>query len=170
MSEKMRGIRVDKVTVNIGVGEPGERLDSAKDLLSRLANDRKPVETHAKKRQPAFKLRKGLAIGTKLTLRGKDASDFLEKALTAKRKALSEGNFDRQGNLSFGVHEYIDFPGAKYDPSIEMFGFDVCVSLVRPGRRVSLRKLRSAKVGKRQKVSREEAIEFVKDTFGVKVE
>jgi len=167
---KMREILIEKVTVNIGVGEPGERLDNARELLSRLAEGRKTVETHAKKRQPAFKLRKGLAIGTTVTLRGDGAKAFLEKALTAKRKVLQERNFDKQGNLSFGVAEYIDFPGAKYDPSMEMYGFDVCVSLVRPGRRVSLRKIKSAKVGRSHRISKEEAIEFVKSKFGIKVE
>ncbi|MBD3209842.1 50S ribosomal protein L5 [Candidatus Micrarchaeota archaeon] len=170
MSEKMREIKVQKVTVNIGVGEPGERLESAKELLSKLAGGRKTVETHAKKRQPAFRLRKGLAIGTKVTLRDREAESFLEKALSSKRKALSSRNFDREGNLSFGVNEYIDFPGAKYDPSIEMYGFDVCVSLFRPGRRVSLRKLRSAKIGKSHRISRDEAMEFMKSRFDAKIE
>lgn len=170
MSEKMREIRVDKVTVNIGVGEPGERLDNARELLNRLTEGHTIVETHAKKRQPAFRLRKGLAIGAKVTLRGDDAVKFLEKALAAKRRTLNARNFDREGNFSFGVAEYIDFPGAKYDPNMEMYGFDVCVSLVRPGKRVVLRKLRSSKIGKKQKISKEEAIEFVKGKFEVKVE
>ena len=167
---KMREILIEKVTVNIGVGEPGEKLDQAKDLLSRIAEDRKPVETHAKRREPAFKLRKGLSIGTKITLRGPAAKSFLEKALTAKRKVLRESNFDRQGNVAFGVAEYIDFPGVKYDPSIPMFGFNVCVSLTRPGRRVALRKLRPAKIGKQHRITKEEAMEFVKSNFDVKLE
>ncbi|MBU0533023.1 50S ribosomal protein L5 [Candidatus Micrarchaeota archaeon] len=166
----MRDIMIEKVVVNIGVGEPGERLDNAKNLLSKLTDDRVPVETHAKKRQPSFKLRKGLAIGTMITLRGEEAKTFLEKALIAKRKILNTRNFDKQGNLSFGVHEYIDFPGVKYDPAMEMYGFDVCVSLVRPGKRVSLRKLKSAKIGKKHRISKEEAMEFVKNNFDVKFE
>ncbi|MDD5339875.1 MAG: 50S ribosomal protein L5 [Candidatus ainarchaeum sp.] len=166
----MRDILIEKVTVNIGVGAPGERLDHAKGLLSRLAGNRKPVETVAKRREPVFKLRKGMAIGTKVTLRGGDAKSFLEKAFAARRKMIKESNFDKQGNFAFGVPEYIDFPGAKYDPAIGMFGFDVCVSLVRPGRRVSLRRLRPATIGKGHRISREEAMEFVKSSFGVKIE
>ncbi len=167
---KMREIIIEKVTANIGVGEPGEKLDQAKDLLSRIAEDRKPIETKAKRREPAFKLRKGLSIGSKVTLRDAAAKSFLEKALTAKRKTLKESNFDRQGNFAFGVREYIDFPGVKYDPSIPMFGFDVCVSLTRRGRRVSVRKLRPAGVGKSHRITKEEAMEFVKNTFDVKFE
>lgn len=167
---RMREILIDKVTVNIGVGEPGTTLDAARELLGRLAEGRKPVETHAKRREPVFKLRKGLAIGTKVTLRGEDAKAFLEKALTAKRKTLKLSNFDKQGNFAFGVHEYIDFPGVKYDPTIAMFGFDVCVSLTRRGARVSRRRLRPAKVGKKHRVTKEEATEYAKENFGVKFE
>ncbi len=170
MSDAMRKILIEKVTVNIGVGAPGDRLENAKGLISRLTGDRKPVETTAKRREPVFKLRKGMPIGTKVTLRGADASSFLEKALIARRKTLKESNFDRQGNFAFGVPEYIDFPGAKYDPAIGMFGFDVCVSLVRPGRRVTVRRLRAASIGKRHRIGREEAMEFVKGAFGVKFE
>jgi large subunit ribosomal protein L5 len=167
---KMREIFVEKVTANIGVGAPGETLDQAKALLSRLADGSTPVETHAKRREPTFRLRKGLPIGTKVTLRGGSAKSFLEKSLAAKRKALKDSNFDKQGNLAFGVAEYIDFPGAKYDPSMPMFGFDVCVSLTRRGRRVALRSLRSGRIGKRHRISRDEAMEFMKTSFGVSIE
>jgi large subunit ribosomal protein L5 len=169
-ANSMRGILIEKVTVNIGVGAPGEKLEQAKGLLERLADGRKPVETHARRRDPVFKLRKGLPIGTKVTLRGEDARTFLDKALSAKRRVLRESNFDRQGNFAFGIHEYIDFPGAKYDPGIAMFGFDICVSLSRKGRRVMLRRMRPASVGKHHRVSREEAMEFAKSSLKVKIE
>ncbi len=169
-AHSMRGILIEKVTVNIGVGAPGEKLEQAKGLLERLADGRKPVETHARRRDPVFKLRKGLPIGTKVTLRGSEAKAFLEKALAAKRKVLRESNFDRHGNFAFGIHEYIDFPGAKYDPGIAMFGFDICVSLSRKGRRVMLRKLRPGSVGKSHRVSRDEAMEFARTSLNVKIE
>ncbi|HID73089.1 TPA: 50S ribosomal protein L5, partial [Candidatus Micrarchaeota archaeon] len=157
-------------TVNIGVGSPGERLDYAKQLISRLAGDRTPITTTARRREPVFKLRKGLPIGVKVTLRGKPASEFLEKAFAAKRKVINKRNFDREGNFSFGVAEYIDFPGVKYDPEIGMFGFDVCVTMKRRGKRVTQRKLRNAKLGNKHKISKDEAIAFVQDKFGVTVE
>jgi large subunit ribosomal protein L5 len=169
-ANKMREILIEKVTVNIGVGAPGDKLEQAKSLLERLADGRTPVETHARRRDPVFKLRKGLPIGTKVTLRGSEARAFLDKAITAKRKVLKQSNFDKQGNFAFGVHEYIDFPGAKYDPAIPMFGFDICVSLSRKGRRVSLRKLKSVSVGKCHRVSRDEAMEFAKSNLNVKIE
>ncbi len=166
----MRELLVEKVTLNIGVGAPGERLEYAKELISRLAGDRKPVETLAKTRNPVFKLRKGLPIGVKVTVRGKAASNILEKAFIAKRKKIEAKNFDKEGNLSFGIAEYIDFPGIKYDPEIGMFGFDVCVSMKRNGRRVVLRKLKSSKLGNNHKISKNESMEFMKNNFGVAVE
>lgn len=166
----MRGLVVDKVTVNIGVGSPGERLDYAKELIGRLSGGRKPLETQARRREPVFKLRKGLPIGAKVTLRGKPAIEFLEKAFAAKRKVIKRGNFDRTGNFSFGVAEYIDFPGAKYDPSMGMFGFDVCVTMARKGKRVAMRKIRRARIGSSHAISPEEAVAFVQEKFGVAVD
>ncbi|MDO8554208.1 MAG: 50S ribosomal protein L5 [Candidatus Micrarchaeota archaeon] len=169
MSEKMKEILVDKVTVNIGVGSPGERLDYAKDLISRLTKST-PIETLAKKRNPVFKLRVGLPIGAKVTLRKKTAYEFIEKAFIANKRFLRAGNFDKHGNFSFGVKEYIDFPGAKYDPKIGMFGFDVCVTLKRKGKRVQERRLRSGIIGKKHRISKDEAIVFAKSVLKAKVE
>ena len=166
----MREILIEKVTVNIGVGSPGDRLENAKGLLNKLSGGKKPIETTAKRRDPVFKLRKGLPIGAKVTLRGKDAKEFLDKALTAKRKLLKERNFDKGGNFAFGIHEYIDFPGAKYDPSIGMFGFDICVTLKRRGKRVSTRRYRPAKIGTKHLITKEEAIEYAKHHLHAKVE
>ena len=166
----MREILIEKVTANIGTGQPGDVLDNAKGLLEKLCEGRRAVETNAKKREPAFKLRKGLAIGVMITLRGKPANDFLEKALAAKRKVLMARNFDREGNFSFGIAEYIDFPGAKYDPAIGMYGFDICVTLKRRGRRITKRRNRKSKVGKKHRITKDEAMEFAKARYSVKIE
>jgi len=165
----MREVKIDKVTVNIGVGSPGERLEFAKDLLGRLTG-KKPVETQAKRREPVFKLKKGLPIGAKVTLRRKFAKEFLDKALTARRRQLSPQNFDIGGNFAFGVPEYIDFPGAKYDPSIGMFGFDVAVTLVRRGVRVQRRRIARSNIGAKHRVTKEEAMEFAKSVLNAKIE
>ena len=165
----MREIRIGKVTVNMGVGEPGDPLNNAKKLVETLSGST-AIETKARDRNPTFKLRKGLPIGIKTTLRGKKALDFLVKALAAKKKILSESNFDERGNFSFGIKEYIDFPGAKYDPKIGMLGFDVCVTLMRRGARVKLRNLKTSKVGKAHLLSKGEGIEFAKSMLDVNVE
>lgn len=164
----MRAIRISKVVINIGVGEPGERLDKAEELLKRLTGH-KPVRTRAKKKIPKWGVRPGLPIGVKVTLRGADAEEFLKRAFAAVDNKISASSFDERGNFSFGIREYIDIPGMKYDPKIGIFGMDVCVSLERPGFRVARRKVRRAKVGKRHLITKDEAIEFVKNKFGVEV-
>lgn len=165
----MREIIIEKVTANIGIGASGERLDNAKELLEKLTGA-KVVLTKAKDRNPTFKLKPGLEIGVKTTLRGPKAIGFLQSALAAKKKVLQPSNFDRRGNFSFGIHEYIDFPGAKYDPKIGMMGFDICVTLRRRGKRVGERRIKRSKVGAAHLVSREEGIEFAKSALGIKVE
>lgn len=164
----MREILIEKVTVNMGVGQPGEGLENAKELMERLAG-KQVVLTRAKRRNPTFKLREGMEIGVKTTLRGKAAREFLLKALQARKNIISARNFDRHGNFAFGVPEYIDFPGAKYDPKIGMLGFDVCVTLMRRGYRVAGRRIGNAKVGRAHTITKEEGIEFAK-ALGAKVE
>lgn len=161
MSQAMRTVKIEKVTVNIGAGEGGERLERAVTLLERLTEG-KAVKTQTMKRIPTFGVRPKALIGTKVTLRGAKAEEFVKKALDAVEFKLKEKNFDVTGNFSFGVREYIDMPGIKYDPKIGIFGFDVCVTLGRPGYRVKARRMRPAKVGKNQRVTKEEAIEFAK--------
>lgn len=166
---KMREILIEKVTMNMGVGAPGEKLEYAKELIKRLTG-RTPVETLAKRREPVFKLRKGMPIGAKVTLRRAPAREFLEKALLAKRRTLSQNNFDKTGNFAFGVAEYIDFPGAKYDPAMGMLGFDVAVTLMRKGKRVAHRKLMRSKVGHKHRITKDDAIEYARSVLNIKIE
>lgn len=167
MSEKMREVRLDKVTVNIGAGEGGERLERAVTLLERLTES-KAVKTKTMKRIPAFGVRPKAIIGTKVTLRGAKADEFLKKALDAVEFRIKEKSFDKTGNFSFGIREYIDLPGIKYDPKIGIFGMDICVTLSRPGYRVKKRRIRTSKVGKAHQVTKQEAIEFAKG-LGVEI-
>ena len=120
-------------------------------------------------RNPTFKIKKGDNIGTKVTLRGKDAAEFLKKALEVPDNALGERSFDDNGNVAFGVREYIDFPGAKYDPKIGMLGFDVCITLVKKGVRVSRRKIAPARIPRKQRVGRGEAQDFLSKNFGTQI-
>lgn len=162
----MKGIRVEKVTVNMGVGQAGDELKKAEEILKRITAC-KPVQTKCKVKQPTWGIREGLPIGVKVTLRGKKAIEFLKNALTARDNKISEKSFDKVGNFGFGVKEYIDLPGVKYDPKIGIRGMDVLVTLKRPGFRIKLRKNRKKKISKKHVISREEAVEFVKASFGV---
>lgn len=162
----MRKIRIEKVTLNIGVGESGEKLEKAKKLLESLAG-KTVMETKARKRS-TFGVAKGRPIGVVVTLRGDKASEFLKNILESKDKKIKEKCFDRNGNFSIGVHEHIDIPGVRYDPKIGIFGMDVCVTFERPGFRIKKRKF-SSPVGKKHRITREETMEFVKENFGVEV-
>ncbi|MDZ4256392.1 MAG: 50S ribosomal protein L5, partial [archaeon] len=143
----MRGIRIEKVTVNMGVGETGEPLKKAGEILHKITG-MKVVQTKSKVKIPAWGIREGLPIGVKTTLRKKTAEAFLKNALVAKENTLTKRNFDKNGNLGFGIREYIDLPGIKYDPKMGIRGFDVLVTLERKGYRIKRRALRPGKVGK----------------------
>jgi large subunit ribosomal protein L5 len=162
----MRKIRVEKVTLHINTGEPGERLEKALTLLERIANQ-KPVVCKAKRRIREWGIRPGLPIGAKVTLRGKKALELLQRLLKAVNFKLREEQIDDSGNLSFGIDEYIKIPGVKYDPKIGIFGMDVIITLERPGYRVKRRRLKKSKVGKRHLITKQEAKEFYEKELGI---
>lgn len=164
----MREIEIEKVTANIGVGEGGEKLERCLALLSKLTG-KQAVKTLAKVRNPTFKIKKGDPIGAKITLRKKEAEEFLRKALEAVDRKISSNCFDEHGNFSFGVKEYIDFPGAKYDPKLGIVGFDVCVTLKRKGWRVKERRRGRSRVGGKHRITKEEGMNFAKEKLGVEI-
>ncbi len=164
----MKKIKIEKVVVNIGIGEGGEELNKAKKILE-LITKSKPVETICKVKNPSWGIRPGLPIGTKVTLRKNKAVEFLKRAFNAIDNKLSSKQFDREGNFSFGIKEYIDFPDVKYDPKLGIKGMDVCVSLERAGYRIRRRKIQRRKIGRKHKITKDEAINFIKTTFGVEI-
>jgi large subunit ribosomal protein L5 len=164
----MKEISLFKVVINIGVGKSGEPLERAKNALNELTGHT-PSVRGAKKSVRDFNIHKGEPIGTMVTLRRNDAMDFLKRIMEAKKNTIKSSSFDNNGNLSLGIHEHIDSPGTKYNPDIGIFGMDICSSLTRPGYRIS-RKRNPSKIGGRHKISKDEAISFFKNTFGVSVE
>ncbi|MGD0057557.1 MAG: 50S ribosomal protein L5 [Methanomassiliicoccales archaeon] len=168
MSEVMRQPRIEKVVVNIGVGDAGERLTKAQKVLEMLTKQ-KPVVTTARITNRDLGLRTGMPIGCKVTLRGEDAKEFLKRALWIRENRVAVYSFDPRGNLSFGITDYTDFEGMKYDPEIGIFGMDVSVSITRPGYRIARRRIMKRKVPKDHVMSKEEAIKFMKEKFDVEV-
>ncbi len=162
----MRELRIGKVTLNIGAGKEQNKLEKALVLLQRIGNA-VPVKTFTSKRIPEWGLRPGLPIGCKLTLRKAKAYNVLGNLLKAGDNILNYNNFDKEGNISFGIEEYIDIPGLKYDPAIGIIGLQVCITLQRAGYRIKNRKIKQRIVPARHRVTKEESIEFMKNKFGV---
>lgn len=168
MSENlMRKIGVEKVTLNVGAGEAGPKLDSSVKMIQKIANS-KTVITRTHKRT-AFGGAKGRPIGAKTTLRGKKAIEILNLLLQVKEHKINANQFDKNGNFSFGIAEYINIPGIKYDPDIGILGFDIAVTLQRPGFRIKRKVIKSKKIGVKHRITKEEAIDFVKKEFKVQV-
>lgn len=164
----MRELYVDKVVVHMGVGEGGDKLSKAIDLMRQITGN-SPVRSNAKKTNPTFGIRKGSPISCKVTLRGKKAGDFLETALKIIEQRVSSGQIDRQGNFSFGIEEHTDFPGMSYDPQIGIYGMDINVVLARRGIRISRRHIEQRRLPMKQKVAPEDSLAFLKSRFNVEV-
>lgn len=161
--------RLAKVTVNVCLGKSGERLLKVAEQLKELTGQ-EPKLRKAKKTIREFGIKKGEPIAAAVTLRGERAREFLKRALEAVGWRLKYSSFDDYGNVSFGIAEHISIPGVKYDPEIGIFGMDVCITIERPGYRV-LRRRRCGKrrIPRRHRVSRDEAVAFMVEEFGVKI-
>ncbi|RJU98472.1 MAG: 50S ribosomal protein L5 [Candidatus Poseidoniales archaeon] len=165
----MSQLRISKVCVNIGVGEGGERLVNAENVLE-LVTGVKPQRTLGRIQNRDLKVRIGAPIGCKATMRNKDAiHTFLTSAFDCRENIIPAWNFDREGNLSFGVRDYTDFPGQKYDPDIGIFGMDITVVLERPGHRVSRRRRAKSKVGTSHRVSADESRAWFVENFNISI-
>ncbi len=127
--------RVDKISVNIGMGEAitdGKTIDRASHDLTIITGQR-PIVTRARKSIAVFKLREGMPIGVKVTLRGRRMWDFLDRlisiALPAQRdfRGISPDSFDGRGNYSLGLREQLIFPEIDYDEIDKVRGMEVTV-------------------------------------------
>jgi large subunit ribosomal protein L5 len=136
LSSLMDVPRIQKITLNMGVGEAktdAKQLDSAIDELTIIAGQRAHVR-RARKSIAQFKIREGMPIGTRVTLRGARMYEFLDRlvsiALPRIRdfRGLSPRSFDGRGNFSLGVREQIIFPEINYDDIQQVRGLDVAIT------------------------------------------
>lgn len=127
---------IQKITLNMGLGKAVEN----KSIIENAVNDlflisgRRPVVTHAKNSIATFKIRQGMPIGAKVTLRRTAMYEFLDRLVTVAIprirdfRGLSNRSFDGRGNYSFGVKEQIIFPEIDYDKIDSIRGLDVCIT------------------------------------------
>ncbi|MCE4610654.1 MAG: 50S ribosomal protein L5 [Desulfurococcales archaeon] len=166
-SKPMRKPRIVKVTVNMSLGQSGERLQRAAEVLEEITGQ-KPVFRKAKRTIRAFGIRKGENIAVMVTLRKERAIEFLKKAFEAVGYRLKASSIDEHGNVSFGIEEHILIPGVKYDPRVGILGMDVAITIQRPGHRiVERRRARKDHIPRRHRVTREETMVLLNQMFGV---
>jgi large subunit ribosomal protein L5 len=164
----MRNIRIGKVVINVGVGKSGDPIERAAKVVEEITGQ-KPSNRLARDTIRDFGIHKGEPIAVMVTLRKKRAVEVLKKLLAAKSNQVKASSFDNFGNISFGIREHIDIPGIRYKPEIGIWGMDVAIALERPGYRVSRRSKVPARIGKKHRITKEEAITFFKDKLQVEV-
>jgi len=128
--------RLEKITLNMGVGDAktdAKALDAAIEELTTIAGQRAQVR-RARKSIAAFKLREGMPVGAKVTLRGDRMYEFLDRLVSVALprirdfRGLSPSSFDGRGNFSLGVREQVIFPEIDYDKVASVRGFDVTIT------------------------------------------
>lgn len=126
--------KLDKVVINVGVGDAKENSKAIDAVMKDIAaiTGQKPVPTYARKSVANFKLRQGMKIGVKVTLRGERMYEFVDRlfnlALPRVRdfKGISPNAFDGRGNYSLGLKEQLLFPEIEYDKVEKIRGMDIC--------------------------------------------
>lgn len=160
--------RIEKITLNIGTSSEQKDLKNAAYLLKTITG-KKPVRTYSKHRIPTWNLRKGLPIGVKVTIRGKDAEELLKRLLDSVSFKISKRAFTNHG-FSFGIPEYIQIEGVEYNPKIGIIGLEAAVTFEKPGYRIKRRRLFKKPVPKKQQTTKEEIMNYVQKELNVKVE
>ena len=126
---------IDKIVINMGVGDAvqnSKALDNAVEELA-LISGQKPVITRAKKSIAGFRLREGMPIGAKVTLRGERMYDFLQKLIAVSLprvrdfRGISKKAFDGRGNYTLGIKEQLIFPEINYDKVNKVRGMDIVI-------------------------------------------
>ena len=132
---KMETPKLEKIVINMGVGDASDNsklLEAAMKDLETIT-DQKPVATKAKKAIAGFKIRKGQAIGCKVTLRGEKMYDFLDKLISISLprvrdfRGLSPKSFDGRGNYTIGIKEQLIFPEINFDEVEKVRGMDIVI-------------------------------------------
>merc|ERR1711908_262416 len=163
----MRKVLIDKLIINIAVGESGDRLTKAVRVLQQL-RDQTPVENTARYTVRTFGIRRNEKIACHVTMRGDKARDMIERGLKITDYEISAKHFSSSGNFGYGVNEHIDL-GLKYDPQTGIYGMDFYVVLKRAGYNVAKKKAKRGRIAPSHKVAKEDAMEFVRQEFNADI-
>jgi large subunit ribosomal protein L11e len=162
-SNAMRKVRIEKLVINICVGESGDKLIRAGKVLHQLTNQN-GVHGKARLTVRTFSIRRNEEISVYTTVRGPKARQILDLALKVKEYELNAKNFSDTGCFGFGIDEHIDL-GIKYDPTVGIYGMDLYVQLNRPGYRICKRRAKSGRIGRPHRVTKQDAINWFQTEF-----
>ena len=165
MTNVMRNIEIDSVTLHCSTADQA-KLERAVKLL-KFITKATPIKTLAKKRIPTWKIRPGMHIGCKVTLRKNNAIELLRILFTGI-PGLNEEQFN-SGFLSFGIKEYIEIPSLPYQRDIGIMGFDVVATLKRKGWGITKRKKQKSRIPERHRITKEETRDFFVKNFNVQI-
>lgn len=134
-SSVMQVPKIEKIVINMGVGDAVQNAKALDDAVEELAaiSGQKPIVTRAKKSIAGFKLREGMPIGAKVTLRGERMYDFLDKLINVSLprvrdfRGVSTKAFDGRGNYTLGIKEQLIFPEIDYDKVNKVRGMDIVI-------------------------------------------
>lgn len=162
----LREVQIERMVLSCGGVK--DTLEKEIKLLEKIAK-KKPSRRQTKKRIPGFGIRPKLEVGCMVTLRGKEAVELLKRLLSAidntlRTKQIADNHF------SFGIAEYIEIPDEEYDRDIGMMGFNVSIIFARKGKRIERKKIKKSRLPKKQRVTKEEIINFMEENFGTEFE
>ncbi len=162
----MREIEIEKIVLNCG--GIGDKLEKSIKLLEMITK-RKIQRLKSTRRIPAFAIAPGKESGCKVTIRNKEQIKNLLKRFFAVLENEISNKKITENHFSFGIPEYIEVPGLEYNRDVGILGFEVDVVFKRKGKRVKIKKIKRGKYPKKQHVTKQEIIDFLKINFGMEI-
>ena len=165
LENKMREVRIEKIVLSCGAVK--EELDKGYKLLERITGG-KPSRRRSYRRIPTFGVRPKMEVGCMVTVRGNEARELLIRLLSGVENQISVKKIT-DNHFSFGIKEYIEIAGEKYDRDLGLIGLKVTVVFSRRGKRTFIKKIKRGKRTKKQDVKKQEIIKFMEENFQTEI-